>query len=165
MRTVVVGIGNSWASDDRVGVEIVRRLQAISPPPAVPDNGEAALGQTKRLSYVIVEQATIDLLDIMTVCDRLIIVDAVISGAPPGTIHQVTWQPNKLASPDMARTSSHGFGIHQVLELASVLKRLPPQVLLWGVEVASTKPGLRLSPDVAAAVPTIVAQIKAMLAK
>jgi len=141
----VVGVGNSHASDDGIGPEIVRRLRSDF----------AASSDT--VEFVTLRQAGTDLLDVMDGCDALILVDAVSSGAPAGTIHREEWQPEVLDARGIERASSHGLGVREMLELAAALNRLPARVILWGVEIASTQPEEGLTPAVAEAVPAVVA--------
>ena len=147
MRLCVVGIGNRWASDDGVGPEVVRRLQDEVPP-------------DRPVTFATLPQADLALLELMDRCDRLILVDAVVSGAPPGTVHRERWRPGLLEGRGVERASSHGLGLREVLALAASLGRLPAQVGLWGVEIVSTAPGEGLSPAVAAALPAIVARLR-----
>jgi hydrogenase maturation protease len=151
MRIYVSGIGNPWASDDGIGPELVRRLQTKNHRPA-------------GVTFVTLTQP-MDLLDLIEECDVLMVVDAVVSGAPPGTVHCQVWLPGLLSAKGVERASSHGLGVHEVLNLAAQLGRLPAQVILWGVEVASTEPGQGLSPDATAAVPTLVERLDRELTK
>lgn len=148
MRVLVAGIGNPWASDDGVGAEVIRRLQARLP--AEPNMGGRAV------EVLTMGQPSFDLLDVVDGYDQLIIVDAVASGAEPGTVHCVAWQPGVVLDRGVERVSSHGLGIREVLELGAALGRLPGRVDLWGIEAGSTTSGSGLSPSLAAAVPAIV---------
>jgi hydrogenase maturation protease len=148
MTILVAGIGNPWASDDGVGGEVVRRLQerlAAEPAEARPV-----------VKLLILGQPDVALIDAMGDCERLIVVDAVRSGAPPGTLHHVAWAPGSVEERGVARASSHGLGVREVLELATAMGRLPARVELWGVEIASTEPDQGLSPAVADALPGLV---------
>lgn len=138
MQIHVVGIGNEWAGDDGVGPVIVRRIQA-----AYERRYQQNLPQP--VTFTTLAGLPLDLLESSQPDDVLIIVDAVISGAPPGTIHQVDWQPGCLEAQGQERASSHGLGVRESLELAAALNWLPAQVILWGVEIASTAPGTGLT--------------------
>ncbi len=163
MDVFVVGVGNPWALDDGVGVAAVRRLQSeyIATSQLRHDQDRA---EPPQITFLILPQPAVELIELMNRCKLLIVVDAVQSGAPPGTIHHEVWQPHLTDSRGVERASSHGLGIGQVLNLAAALKRLPEQVILWGVEIASTEPGPGLSPDVAAAVPCLVDRLCQALA-
>ena len=149
VRVCVIGVGNEWASDDGVGPEVVRRLRALA-------KGE---DEALPVEFVIIPQADPGLLDVLDRCDVAILVDAVSSGAPPGTIHRREWRPGVTAARGVERASSHGLGLGELLELAATLGRLPRRVWLWGVEVASTEPGQGLSQPVAAQVPALAQRL------
>jgi len=157
MQIVVAGIGNSWASDDGVGPAIVKRLQIAYQ--ASRKYGKSA-DPAMKTRFLTLPQADVSLIDRVVGCDLLILIDAVSSEAPPGTLHRELWRPDLLVSRGVERASSHGIGIREILDLAAVLGQLPEHVLLWGIEVASTKPGPTLSPAVAAVLPTIVEQLR-----
>jgi hydrogenase maturation protease len=148
----VVGLGNPWASDDGAGLEVVHRLQTEWL--AAGRNPEATV------TFVTLPQAGLELMDFVDRGDVLILVDAVFSHAPPGTIQHEVWRAGLLAPRGTERASSHGFGIQEVLGLAAAMGRLPSQVIFWGVEVASTAPGEGLSPAVAAALPIVVGRLR-----
>lgn len=155
MTILVVGIGNPWASDDGVGGEAVRCLRdrlAMTP---------AAGRPAARL--LALRQPDASLLDALGDCERLIVVDAVRSGAPPGTRHRVAWTPGCVEERGVARASSHGLGVRDLLELAAAMGRLPAHVELWGVEIASTQPGQGLTPEVARALPALVESLLAVM--
>lgn len=151
MKTCIIGIGNSWATDDGIGREVIQQLQEkyASKSPVPPNT----------ILFGTFLQPSVELINLMGQCDTLILVDAVYSGAKPGTIHREVWRPGLLSSRGVERASSHGLSVKDVLELAATMGQLPEQIILWGVEVASTEPGQGLSPEVEAALPTVVDQL------
>ena len=156
MNIRIVGIGKPWARDDAVGPIIVHRLAAhfeTLPPVDGID-----------LAFTTSSEPAADLLGLMEGCNTLIIIDAVRSGSPIGTIHQQVWHPDCLESRGVERASSHGLGVREILALANELDQLPQEVLLWGIEIASTEPGLELSPSVAASLDEMVEQFNQLLA-
>lgn len=134
-RLRVVGIG-SPNGDDQIGWKLVEGLES---------SGEA--------SY---EAETIgspmDLLDKLEQCDTLIVVDACQGGLAPGAVVERTW-PDVWEGDDLA--SSHGFGVFSVLQLAENLGKLPPRVIMFGVQVHRCEPGAVLSPELENARPDI----------
>lgn len=148
MRVLVVGIGNPWASDDGVGAEVIRQLQnrLLAEPDTVGSS----------TNILTLDQPSFDLLDFVDDFGLLIIVDAISSGAAPGTLHRAEWQSGVAQDRGVERVSSHGLGIREVLELAATLGKLPGRVELWGIEAGSTAPGANLSPAVAGTVPAVV---------
>ncbi len=151
MKICVVGLGNAWATDDGVGPAVIQALQSKIMP------------VQHQFSMFILPYAGPELFDYMQGCELLVLIDAVYSGQKPGTIHCDRWQPNLLAGRGIERVSMHGLGLGDMLALAQVLQQLPPCVVLWGVEAASTRPGPELSPVVAQAVPVVAAKIHAQL--
>ncbi len=149
MLTLVVGIGNPWASDDGVGLEVVHRLEALA-------QARPFAADLIPASFVTMVQPDIALLDALHEYDTAIIVDAAVSGAAPGTVHRQLWQPGVLDVRGAERTSSHGFGVRELLDLAAALDWLPKRVILWGIEIGSREPGRGLSAEVMAAVPSVV---------
>jgi hydrogenase maturation protease len=165
MRLCIVGIGNTWASDDAVGPKVVRRLQNQPPPisrqPLQQTNGDEPEAEVRPVViFQTLAQPPVELLDLMEHCDILIVVDAVISGAPPGTIHRHLWSPDLLSSRGQERASSHGLGLREMLELAAKLEQLPAKVVLFGIEIKSTELGHGLSAEVAEALPQVVEQLR-----
>jgi hydrogenase maturation protease len=88
--------------------------------------------------------------------DIVILLDAVRSGAVPGT-------PHCLEARDISGAhllcSSHGFGIASAVGLAQALGNLPSRLLLRGVEADPAWRDSGLSPAVAAALPRFVADL------
>ncbi len=138
MQIHVVGIGNEWAGDDGLGPAVVRRAQTVY---------ERRYGQdpSRPVTFTTLTGSPLDLLEMSRPDDLLIIVDAVSSGAAPGTVHQIEWEPGCLAARGREAAACHGWGVREALALASALGRLPARVLLWGVEVAVTEPGTGLT--------------------
>jgi hydrogenase maturation protease len=66
-------------------------------------------------------------------CSQLILVDAVVAGQIPGTIVRWQWPEPRINMPH--QLSTHGIGLGTILELAQQLGRLPPTVILFGLEI------------------------------
>ncbi len=118
---LVVCIGNELVADDAVGHEVFLRLQQMELPPAT------------RLEYVGV--GGIALLDRLTGTEEvMVVVDAVQLGAPPGTVHMLPW--DQVPKSDNAAISAHGIGLRETVEVGRLLcpERLPPAILLVGIE-------------------------------
>jgi hydrogenase maturation protease len=142
-QVLVVGVGNSWRGDDAVGLEAASALRARLP-------------ESVRVLATEAEQSS--LLDEWEDCDTVLIVDAVHSGAEPGTVHHVDLNA-EVVPHAVLQGSTHHFSLGDTIELARALKRLPAKALFFGVEGASYAPGEELSPAVAAALPAIVEEI------
>ncbi|MBF8293954.1 MAG: hypothetical protein HW389_499 [Bacteroidetes bacterium] len=143
MKTVVVGIGNDFRGDDGAGLAAARALMKL----ALPDVGIVELnGEVTRL------------LDSLQHCDTAIVIDAVQSQVPPGTIHRLDASQNPLPGSRNKR-STHGISLGSVLELARAQGGFPRRVLIYGIEGASFEHGRTLTPQVEKAVERLVQEI------
>jgi len=91
------------------------------------------------------------------------IVDAVCSGAPAGSLHRLDASTQPLPA-SLFGVSTHRLGLADALEIARALGRLPPRVLVYGVEGTRFEPGRPLSPEVALAADQLAATLVAELA-
>jgi hydrogenase maturation protease len=119
-RIVVLGIGNVLWADEGFGVRAVEALQAgwnFAP------NVELVDGGTQGLYLLPVVQGA----------DRLLILDAVDYGLPPGTLKLVDNDevPRFLGAKKM---SLHQTGFQEVLMLAQMTDAYPQEVLLIGCQ-------------------------------
>jgi hydrogenase maturation protease len=134
--TLVLGVGNEYRGDDGVGRRVARALRERAP------------------STLTILEATGEgtpLLESWKGADVVIIIDAVASGAPPGTIHRLDARAHPLPA-GFLHTSTHAFGVAQAVELARALEQLPPRLVIYGIEGKSFAPNTGLSPEVAEAV-------------
>lgn len=81
---------------------------------------------------------------------EVVIVDAMASGAPIGTLREL--QLDELA-PLPRPDSTHGFGVAEAVELAKVLVALPPKLRLFGLEIDHDRWDLGPSATLLSAVP------------
>jgi len=136
--TAVIGVGNDRRGDDAAGLEVVRRLRAHA---------------SDGVRIVECADDPLGIIDAWEGADDAIVIDAVRSGAPPGTLHvlegaQLKGQSLKLRG----SMSTHAFGVVDAIELARALGRLPERVRIYGIEGESFVMGSGLSPAVARAV-------------
>lgn len=95
----------------------------------------------------------------LAAADNVVIIDAMVSGAAPGTIRvwdDLSWKP--LAEIRL-RASTHGFGVAEALDLACALNRLPRRLRIVGIEGARFETGAPVSPDVSKGITTVVDQV------
>jgi hydrogenase maturation protease len=133
---LIVGLGNPSRRDDGFGPRLVHALE----------EGTALPSDVRTTALV----DPLDLLEQWRACDAVVIVDAVSSGAPPGTLHHILWDEPGVVCP-RAVVSSHGMGAPEVAALARALGELPPRLELIGVEGADFGDGEGLTPPVEAA--------------
>lgn len=141
---LIIGIGNDFRSDDAVGLVIARRLKAWP------------LNQFTVIEFTS-DGAT--LLDYFQQAEVVILVDAVSSGAPPGTIHRLDAH-GEVISKQYFQCSTHTVSVAEAIELGRVLGILPQQLLVFGIEAANFSPGVGLSPLVEKVVDQVVEQIQ-----
>jgi hydrogenase maturation protease len=136
-----LGIGNLIMSDDGVGVRVVQRLtEEYSFPPEVEIIDGGTLG--------------LDLLPLLEGLDRLLIVDAMETGGPPGTITRLTGDQIPLAFE--TRLSAHQMGLKDLLAVSRLLGNSVPEMVLLGVQPKCIELGMELSLPVAAVLDTLV---------
>jgi hydrogenase maturation protease len=140
---IVVGIGQSLRGDDAVGLEAVRGWQQAYPASTYAPNVEVELSELPGLG----------LIDLIADHDVAILVDAVRSGAPGGTLHLL--QADSAQAFAAGSGSAHGWGVAETLGLAQKISpdRLPPHLVLIGVEAEQIELGRGLSPAVESALP------------
>lgn len=147
-RVVVLGVGNLLMADEGVGVHCVAALEAAYRfPPGVRciDGGTS----------------TEALLEDIEDLDVLIVIDAVASGARPGSL--VRLEGAEVPAAFATVLSPHQVGVSDLLAELALLGRSPRRVVLLGVEPERIALDLDLSPLVAARVAELCAQVVAEL--
>ncbi|MGA2793089.1 MAG: hydrogenase maturation protease [Roseiarcus sp.] len=141
--TLIIGLGNPDRGDDAAGRAVAARLKARVPRDMrVIECGGEATALLARLGEA----------------DEVILVDAAISGAAPGTVERFEAHEAPLPAARFGM-STHGFGLAEAIELARALGQLPRRCVVYAIEGRSFALGDPLSPDVEAAVGTVVARI------
>jgi len=158
-RCVVIGVGNRDRGDDGLGPAAVRLLRECVAARARPGFAAPEIVEHGRdVASLILARAS---------AERLFLIDACVSGAPPGTIHRfdVTagGMPARTLPPGSCH-SSHGFGLAAALELARALGRLPTRTVVYAVEASSFAAGTQLSPPLERAAAEVARRVFAELA-
>jgi len=94
--------------------------------------------------------------------DRVLLVDAVRSGAPSGTIHRFDSDDRSIVPPSPA-VSSHGIGVAELVELARRTGRSPGRLVFYGIEGSEFELGEGLSAPVERSLAPAAARIHAEL--
>lgn len=144
LPTLVVGIGNVDRGDDAAGLAVVRRLRG-------------RVGQHVSLVESAGDLTT--LLDHWTRASTVVVVDAMSSGAAPGTVRRFDATDTPLPARGFRQVSSHRFGVPETIELARTLDRLPARLVVYGIEGDSFDGDGTLTPAVEAAVQRVVATV------
>ena len=96
-----------------------------------------------------------DLMESWKGADTVIIVDAASSGAKPGTIHRIDARAQRIPT-GLLRYSTHAFSVGEAVELARAMNRLPPCMVVFGIEGERFDEGTVLSRAVQGSVDTVV---------
>ncbi|MGA9756321.1 MAG: hydrogenase maturation protease [Desulfobaccales bacterium] len=141
----VIGVGNEWRGDDAAGILVARRLKEDRLP---------------RVRFSECLGTVSDIQDAWKDAAGAIVVDAVYSGGPPGTIYRFDAHGAGMPVELSRSPSSHGWGVAEALALGKVFQELPPFLIIYGIAGKDFSPGRGLSPEVAAAVPETVRRLK-----
>jgi len=137
---VVIGIGNEYRSDDGVGIVVARRLHErfLTKITVLEESGEGAA-----------------LIDSWKGATWVMLLDAVHSGTPAGTIHRLDPWAAPVPS-GFFHYSTHAFSVAEAIELARSLDQLPAHLIVYGIEGENFAAGEELSPAVTQAVDVVV---------
>lgn len=147
--TVVIGLGNPLMADDGVGLAALAALRDgddLGPAVELVDGGTWGM----------------NLLPILETASRVILLDAIRTGAAPGTLVELSREelPRGLAH----KLSPHQIDLREVLALGELRGTLPGRMVAIGLEPAVVEMSTELSPAVAAALPALVARVRTHLA-
>jgi hydrogenase maturation protease len=146
---LIIGIGNEFRSDDGYGLIIVRKLREKinSAVRVIEHSGDGA-----------------SLMEEWKGFDKVIIIDAVCFGKKPGTVHLIDANKEHLP-PEKMHHSSHIFGLNDAIETARVLKRLPQNIQIFGVEGKLFGTGTSMSAEIHDTIPDVVDKIMEGISK
>jgi hydrogenase maturation protease len=148
---VVIGVGNEWRRDDGAGWAVARAVGA---------------GLGGAVEVVLTDGEPARLLDAWAGVALAVVVDAVRTGAEPGSVH-VLELGDVMAGVAPARSpgASHALGLDTAVRLGAALGRLPQRLVVVGVEGADFGDGQGLSPTVAGAVESAAAEVRAAVTR
>lgn len=146
-RTLVLGVGNVLMGDEGIGVRVVDRLaeKDLDPDTEIVDGGTGGL----------------HLLEYFLGHDRILLVDAVNDGRPPGSVSVSKPVYGRDYPPTLV---AHDIGLKDVLDAVILMDRKPEVWLVTISVAAADTPSLLLSPAVEAAIEPAVAGILEVLA-
>ncbi|HZO97926.1 MAG TPA: hydrogenase maturation protease [Gaiellaceae bacterium] len=140
----MIGVGNRFRRDDAAGLEAAAHLRGTLP---------------EEVELLEREGEPTSLIDAWRDADAVWLLDAVSSGAPPGTLHRLDAAAGVLP-PELFRTSTHHLGLAEAVELARAVGALPPRLVVFGIEAERLEVGEGLSPAVAAAAERAAAAVR-----
>jgi len=141
MKSLVLGIGNVLLQDEGVGIHALGELRRRF----VFDEG---------VEFLDGGTAGVELLRYLDGQDRVLIVDAVAAGHPPGTVFRV--EGEDVPRMFHVRISPHQIGLSDVLATAMISDSLPGEMVMFGVEPETMTTGLALTPTVEASLDQLV---------
>lgn len=141
---LLIGIGNEYRSDDSVGLTAIRMLKTKVLPEdtlLIESSGDGA-----------------ELIEMWRTAGTAILIDAVSSGAKPGTIYRFDALKQRIPV-QLSFPSTHAFSIAEAIELARVLDQIPPSLIVYAIEGQNFSTGIGLSPEVENAMLKVVEQV------
>jgi hydrogenase maturation protease len=142
-KILLIGVGNEYRSDDGVGLVVARKIheKMISSITVKEESGEGAA-----------------MIEAWQGFQNVIIVDAVSSGAMPGTIFRI--DAHKETVPiKFFHYSTHAFSVAEAVELARTMNFLPSKLIVYGIEGNNFFAGTAISLFVQQAADKIIKQI------
>jgi hydrogenase maturation protease len=141
MRNLVLGLGNLLLADEGVGVHVALRL----------------LEERRRDDSVVLDvgNALLDAMPAIAAAERVIVVDAMKGGGPPGTVYRLSLDECANAN---AIASVHGFDLTSVLHMVG--RDEAPEVVVIGIEPELISWSTELSEPVADAMPDVLAAVQ-----
>ena len=127
-KILIVGIGNKVCRDEGIGVHVIEEMEDLKLP--------------EHVQLLDIGTSTLDLVSHLEGVKKLIAVDALKAGGPPGTIYRFT--PEDLLPKEGGPISLHEIGLLESLdaakkmgkEIKTVIIGVEPKVLDWGVELS-----------------------------
>lgn len=140
-HTLVLGVGNPLMGDDGIGLAALERLRA---------------GWSFDPSVDLVDGGTwgMSLMPEIETADRLLILDAVRGGKPPGTV--VELDRDELPRALSHKLSPHQIDLREVFALCELRGTLPPVAVLVGIEPERVELEDSLSPTADAALDELI---------
>ncbi len=126
---LLIGVGNPYRRDDAVGLLAAREMSRRT---------------TDEMHVVECSGEGTAMMSLLEGRLAAVVVDAVNSGQPAGTIHRLDASDQSIPS-DFFNYSTHAFSVAEAIEMMRVLGSLPPHVILIGVEGADFSAGEGLS--------------------
>ncbi|MFB6085882.1 MAG: hydrogenase maturation protease [Halodesulfurarchaeum sp.] len=143
----IVGVGNQIMGDDGVGARVVETLE------------ESVLGDREDVIFANAGTTAFFALEAMSGCERAIVIDAIATGADPGTIHQYRFVDGAFAG-EIPEMTMHDFSFAEALEAGRNAYDIPDEVLILGVEPARIEMSMELSEPIERTVPHLVEHIQ-----
>jgi len=129
-QITVLGVGNILMQDEGFGVNVVEELGNRY---LFPDSVQVLDGGTLGM----------ELLNFLTGSEKLLIIDAVSGGKPPGTLYEFSGEEVKLYFKQ--KISVHEMGVRDILTTLELLGQPVKELKLIGIEPESIEVGVGLT--------------------
>ncbi len=147
-KPLLIGIGNRDRGDDQVGIYVAEKVGEEMGPAidVLIHRGDPA--------YLIQQWENREL---------VIVIDAVLSeGTPEGEIF--CWDvANEMLAVETAHASTHHLGVHEAIELAKALHKMPGKFYVYGINAMAYAAGQPMSRRVCAGAEKVTAEITRFL--
>jgi len=140
---LIIGCGNRQRGDDAAGIIAAERLHA------------------QGIAAQICAGESSELIEAWSGVDDVIVIDAVVTGAPAGAVH--VWDGQCPLDFGRSSGSTHGLGLAEAIELARALDCLPARLGVYGIEGKRFEVGSEVSPEVERAAAEVANRIVGQL--
>lgn len=141
MQTLVLGLGNLSLADEGVGIHVAQHL----------------IETDRRDDVVVLDvgSAVLDAIPAIAAADKVVVVDAMEGGGPPGSVYRVCIKDCNGSDPI---GSVHGFDLKSALFMFD--RETPPEVIVIGIEPEVVSWSTKLSCSVRAAFPEVITTVQ-----
>jgi len=129
-KIVILGIGNILLSDEGVGVKVIQDLYTCYKFPQNVELVDGGVGGFSLLPYI--ESAK-----------KLLVIDAISGGNPPGTIYK--FKGKDIPHQIIEKISMHELSFSDILSLAKLRDKYPEELVIIGIEPYSLELKVGLS--------------------
>jgi len=147
-RTLVIGLGNPLMRDDGIGLAALERLRTEW---QIPDDIELVDGGTWGMY----------LLPLLEHAAEVILLDAIRTGAAPGTVVELRREELPLGLSH--KLSPHQIDLREILAILALRDAMPEDLVAVGIEPALVEMGTELSESVLASLPVMMDRVAAQL--
>lgn len=143
-QITILGVGNILMQDEGFGVRVVEELLRRY---CFPHNVQLLDGGTLGMA----------LLNYLAGTDKLILIDAVSGGLPPGSFYEFKNEAVKAYFKD--KVSMHELGIQDVLAAMDIMEQPVKEIIILGVQPSIIDIGLELTPVLVPMVDQVVNKV------
>jgi len=147
-HTVVLGAGSPLMGDDGLGIEVLDRLSR-------------KWVETPDLRFLDGGIWGMRLLPHIEDAGRLLVIDAVRSGATPGTL--VRLERNEIPRHLRTKISPHQIDLSEVFAVAELRGTFPAEAVVLGIEPLQIEAYMEIAPEVLATVPRLLDAVERQL--